>query len=100
MKKLTTRIVMRSGHEYTVAREFGDAAKQRIAQSTGSVFLNIPSLGAMINSADIVEVLDESEMVAQKDNLLAAGQMTAEDREEIQRIIKRTKEDLIARGVL
>jgi hypothetical protein len=100
MKKLITKIVMRTGNEYTIDRDLGDAAKQRIGQSTGSVFLNIPNLGAMINSADITEILDEVEEVAQTENLLDASEWTPEDQAKRLEIIKKTRVQLEARGVL
>lgn len=100
MKKLTTRIKMMSRDEFVVSREQGDSIRQRVSSANGSVFINIPDLGVTINSANISEMLDEMELVAQKENLLGEGQMTEEDKKKRDEIIRNTRVELEQRGVL
>ena len=100
MKKEITRIIMRSKAEYVVSKEQGDVIRDRIGNATGSVFLNIKDLGVSINSADISEIIDDLETVAQDTNLLAEGKWTPEDRKKREEIIRNTRVQLEARGVL
>lgn len=91
---------MRSKREYVISKEQGDAVRKQIAGSNGSVFLNIPNLGATINSADISEIIDDTEIVAQNDNLLPVGKWSKADQKKRDEIIKKTRVQLEAKGVL
>ena len=100
MKKAITRIIMRSKAEYVVSKEQGDVIRDRIGSATGSVFLNIKDLGVSINSADISEIVDDFEKVAQVENLLPAGRWSPADRRKRDEILKKTRVQLVARGVI
>lgn len=91
---------MRSKREYVISKEQGDAVRRQLSGSVSSVFLNIPDLGATINSADIAEILDDTETIAQKDNLLSAGRWTKEDQAKRMRIIQKTRGELKRKGVI
>lgn len=95
-----TRILMRKGNEYTVSKTQGDAIREQIANSGGSCFINITSLGTTINSADISEMINELEEVAQTENLLGVGELTPEQKKKRLEIIKKTRIGLEKKGII
>lgn len=94
-----TIIKMRKGSEYTVSRQQGDAIRSRIAENQGSTFIHIPSIGITVNSADISEITDDFEKVAQKENLLGTKDWTDQDRKKLTEVIKQTRVHLEDAGV-